>query len=666
MINSIELQVICKILTSDDEFEVERLCSYDSSYYAVFNNEIEYILEHKDTYGQVPDLFTFQAKFEQFVMVQTNEPVEYLENEIKRNKQLILLRETFNKLADLGSGDVEDAWEYLNRQCDKASELDTSRPMDIVKDAAVRADEIVEFNKQRRIPTGFKEIDNVMYGGLSTVEEFLVIVARTNSGKAQPLWSKVLTPQGWTTMGDLKLGDIVVGANNDNGKVIKIFPQGEKDYYRITFDDNSTVECCDDHLWTVYEGVQSSNSTVLMTKTLRENLGKTCYSIQISEPLEFEHSIHRSIEDRRNYVAKTIKEFGTLHGDDSYVFVELDSVENAEKFVDEARSIGFKVIYSKESTLALIDVNSRYKVITNIEYVGKTECQCILLDNETHTYITDGYTTTHNSWVCTKLMESAQHNGFPVLYYSPEMQSSFIGTRFDTWRGHFKNSELFRGRYDDDYKEYLKNLVKEETGALVVEDSDMSEGKTTVHNLEVLVKKHHIKLLIIDGLSYISQSGHYSNESLRYKEICNSLFKLSKTYGCAVVAAIQANRESRENRDENGEVFPSIYNISESDHPARIATQVFALRQLYEQHIIELRLEKSRNAKNEKPVLAYVVDFNTGHLEYVQSTTASGSTPSADSDFRTPIVSTQVTTQLDSEDLVVDDFEDEDFDDIEF
>ena len=90
-----------------------------------------------------------------------------------------------------------------------------------------------------------------MYGGLSTVEELLLIVARTNTGKAQPLWSKVLTPSGWVTMGDLKIGDEVVGKNNDNGKVIQIFPQGEKDYYKVYFDDNTFVECCADHLWEV-------------------------------------------------------------------------------------------------------------------------------------------------------------------------------------------------------------------------------------------------------------------------------------------------------------------------------------------------------------------------------------------------------------------------------
>ena len=63
MITSIELQMISKILTSESEAEVDKLCSYDPSYYSVFKEQIEFILNHKDKYGDVPDLFTFQAQF---------------------------------------------------------------------------------------------------------------------------------------------------------------------------------------------------------------------------------------------------------------------------------------------------------------------------------------------------------------------------------------------------------------------------------------------------------------------------------------------------------------------------------------------------------------------------------------------------------------------------
>lgn len=452
MTSSVELQVISRILTSESSFEVDRLCSYDESYYAVFKDHIHYILDHKNKYGEVPDVFTFQAQFPSIVLVEVNEPLSFLEDELRKNKQHILLLETFNKLGDLGSADVTEAWQYLSKQVDRAAELDASQPMNVVADADKRAEQIIEFNKQKRIPTGFPEIDKVMYGGLSTVEELLIIIARTNAGK---------------------------------------------------------------------------------------------------------------------------------------------------------------------------------------------------------------------SWVCTKMMESAQANGFPVLYYSPEMQSCFIGTRFDTWRGHFKNSELYRGQYSEEYKQYLKELVHNETGAFVVEDKDMSEGLTTVRGLEQLVKKHHIKLLIIDGLSYISEGYKTQNDTVRYKVICNDLFKLSKVHSCAVVVAMQANRETRESKDDKGEPFPTIYNAEGSDHPARIATQVFSMRQVFEKHILDIRLEKSRTAANTRPVFSYSWDPNTGTTEYIRDNDNDlDSSPAPTAYVSPPSISSTIVHKSNPVDDL-DDYDDDD-EDIEF
>jgi len=403
MTESIELQIISKILTSDDEVLVNDLCSFDESYYAVFQPQISFILNHRDKYGNIPDVFTFQAEFPTCRLVQVDESPEYLFNEIKRNKRLILLRQTFNKLRDLGSGDVDDAWEYLSNQCDESTKLLDSSPMDIIKQAKERSDKIIEYSKQARIPTGFDEIDKLMYGGLSTIEELLLLVARTNTGK---------------------------------------------------------------------------------------------------------------------------------------------------------------------------------------------------------------------SWVCTRMMEAAQRAGFPVAYYSPEMQSAYLATRFDTWRGHYQNSNLYRGQYNDLYVQYIKDLPNSSTSAFIIEDKDMPSG-VSVRHLEPFIKKHGIKLLIIDGISYMEDDERSKSDYDKYQHICRALFKLSKKYGCAVVVSVQANRETKESKDEKGVPFPNIYNIEGSDHPARIATQVFSLRQIFDKHVLDIRLEKTRMANNENPVLSYSWDVNTGNMQYL-------------------------------------------------
>ena len=99
MNSSIELQVISKILTSDDDVLVNELCSFDSSYYSVFNRQIEFILDHLEKYGNVPDVFTFNAEFPEINLVNVSrETKEFLVTEIKKNKRRLLIVDTFNKL----------------------------------------------------------------------------------------------------------------------------------------------------------------------------------------------------------------------------------------------------------------------------------------------------------------------------------------------------------------------------------------------------------------------------------------------------------------------------------------------------------------------------------------------------------------------------------------
>jgi replicative DNA helicase len=81
--------------------------------------------------------------------------------------------------------------------------------------------------------------------------ELVLVVAYTSDGKAQSLNSLVLTPSGFTRMGDLSIGDLVVDPKGEPSKVTGIFPQGTLPLYRLTFSDGSTAEASGDHLWSV-------------------------------------------------------------------------------------------------------------------------------------------------------------------------------------------------------------------------------------------------------------------------------------------------------------------------------------------------------------------------------------------------------------------------------
>lgn len=88
------------------------------------------------------------------------------------------------------------------------------------------------------------------------------------TGKAQPLDTLIWTPNGAKKMGDLKVGDKILGVNSDIQTVIGIFPQGEIDCYKVTFTDGTSTECSKDHLWTVH--LEKGGERVLTIKEMEE------------------------------------------------------------------------------------------------------------------------------------------------------------------------------------------------------------------------------------------------------------------------------------------------------------------------------------------------------------------------------------------------------------
>lgn len=118
-------------------------------------------------------------------------------------------------------------------------------------------------------------------------------------GKAQPLYSKLLTSSGYINMGDIKIGDKVFGEDGKLHKVVGVYPQGLKDVYEITFSDGTTCRCSDEHLWTVIDCHNKwrilTLNELLSQKLYYEVSGKNNikyknwrWKIPICKPIEFD------------------------------------------------------------------------------------------------------------------------------------------------------------------------------------------------------------------------------------------------------------------------------------------------------------------------------------------------------------------------------------------
>lgn len=86
-------------------------------------------------------------------------------------------------------------------------------------------------------------------------------------GKGHPLETRVLTPTGWRKIGDLEIGDSIIGSDGHAHTVTGVFDRGVLPIYNVEFNDGSSVKVDGDHLWTVRRrresnGVQPNWETI--------------------------------------------------------------------------------------------------------------------------------------------------------------------------------------------------------------------------------------------------------------------------------------------------------------------------------------------------------------------------------------------------------------------
>ena len=112
-------------------------------------------------------------------------------------------------------------------------------------------------------------------------------------GRAQPLTAKVLTPDGWRQIGDLAVGDLVVGSDGLPTPVLGVYPQGRKQVYRVTTQDGASTIACGEHLWTVRTVDDRSHGRPARVLQTQDMIGKLRrgpvhrYELPLVAPVEF-------------------------------------------------------------------------------------------------------------------------------------------------------------------------------------------------------------------------------------------------------------------------------------------------------------------------------------------------------------------------------------------
>ena len=107
-------------------------------------------------------------------------------------------------------------------------------------------------------------------------------------GKANPLYTEILTPTGYIKMGDIKVGDEVFTHTGAVGKVSGVYPQGKKPVYRITLSDRTHIDVSDEHInvvWIENPDTHECEYKEIVTKDLIDMFKHTISKIYVDIPI---------------------------------------------------------------------------------------------------------------------------------------------------------------------------------------------------------------------------------------------------------------------------------------------------------------------------------------------------------------------------------------------
>ena len=249
---------------------------------------------------------------------------------------------------------------------------------------------------------------------------------KTIQGNAQPLYSKILTPNGWVKMGDIKVGDEVLTPFGTVTKVVGVYPKGIRKVYRLTLRDGSTTDCCNEHLW------QIDNRDIVTTDELYNLVVNKGMSIKLPilepvffnefdipiDPYSFGYSLvhsYKAIPDSYKYNSIDVR-LDLLRGffDSYFGFKTYEDFNIIVSNFDLAKDIQFIIkslggsCYLKNtvSGAMIFDIYCPilglgkyldFNTIKSIDFVGYDEVQCIKVEDKRHLYITDDFIPTHNT-----------------------------------------------------------------------------------------------------------------------------------------------------------------------------------------------------------------------------------------------------------------------------
>jgi replicative DNA helicase len=152
-----------------------------------------------------------------------------------------------------GEGDVEDIVDRAQAEVYAVTDrraAEDYKPLSDLMQATLDEMEAIESRGAglSGVPTGFADLDDLTNG--LHPGQLVIVAARPGIGKALALDTPLPTPTGWTTMGEVQVGDELLGSDGRPTRVVATTGvMTGRPCYEVTFSDGTSVIADADHQW---------------------------------------------------------------------------------------------------------------------------------------------------------------------------------------------------------------------------------------------------------------------------------------------------------------------------------------------------------------------------------------------------------------------------------
>ncbi len=534
--------------------------------------------------------------------------------EIVRDKAILRrLVQASIKIAQLGysaEGDVDDIVDEAQATMFQIAERRTTedyKPLEQLIEPTMDEMELIEAQggAMSGVPTGFVELDELtagLHGG-----QMIIIAARPGMGKALALDTPLPTPTGWTTMGEVRVGDLLLDADGRPTAVVAATEVMEqRPCFRITFSDGTTVVADAQHEWHATSRamtmVPASHGTTALpeevphpatvTVTTEQLAGSvegadgrpnwaiaTCTALQSPEatlpvaPYELgvrgdrisAAYLRASPAQRHELLRGLLDAHGTVAEDGTCRYVAADG-GRAREVHELVSGLGW-VCHTGPAvgTSVVLEFTPEQGVrdVISVEPIASVPVRCVQVDNPDHLYLaTESMILTHNSTLGLDICRSAAiKHGLAACIFSLEMSQTEITMRMLSAEASVSLSHMRQGTMSSEEWDRISSKASLIASApLYVDDSPnltMMEIRAKARRLK---QQHDLKLVVLDYLQLMSSGKKVESRQLEVSEFSRQMKLLAKELDVPVIAISQLNRNSEKRDDKK----PSVSDLRES------------------------------------------------------------------------------------------------------